>query len=49
VGELEGLDLHLHPLLQESSDSVVKRSAFYDATNQLSVPAFTTAVFVDRE
>jgi pullulanase len=49
VSELEGLDLHLHPLLQASSDNVVKGSAFYDATNQLSVPAFTTALFVDRE
>jgi pullulanase len=49
VSELSGLDLRLHPLLQESSDNVVKRSAFYDATNQLSVPAFTTAVFVEGE
>jgi pullulanase len=49
VGELENLDLRLHPLLQDSADEVVKRSAFYDFTNQLSVPAFTTAVFVDTE
>lgn len=49
VSELEGLDLHLHPLLQGSSDNVVKRSAFYDHSSQLSVPPFTTAVFVASE
>ncbi|MGL4610293.1 MAG: pullulanase-type alpha-1,6-glucosidase [Trueperaceae bacterium] len=51
VDELGGqnLRLHLHPLLQASSDTVVKRSAFYERNNQLSVPAFTTAVFVAGE
>jgi pullulanase len=49
VAGLENLDLHLHLLLQESSDSTVKTSAFYNPNNQLSVPAFTTAVFVDGE
>lgn len=49
INELENVDLHLHPLLQDSLDDIVKNSAFYDSTNQLSVPAFTTAVFVDNE
>jgi pullulanase len=46
VPELQGLQLHLHPVLQESRDGVVKTSAFYETPVQLSVPAFTTAVFV---
>jgi pullulanase len=48
VPELQGLQLHLHPMLQESRDSVVKTSAFYESPAQLSVPAFTTAVFVSE-
>ncbi len=49
VPELEGMQLQLHPMLQGSRDSVVKTSAFYESSSQLSVPAFTTAVFVVQE
>jgi pullulanase len=49
VPELQGLELRLHPLLQESHDNVVKTSAFYEGSSQVSVPAFTTAVFVEPE
>lgn len=49
VPELQGLELQLHPLLKDSRDNVVKTSAFYESSSQLSVPAFTTAVFVDGE
>jgi pullulanase len=49
VPELEGMQLQLHPMLQESRDNVVKTSAFYESSSQLSVPAFTTAVFVMQE
>ena len=45
VGALEGSNLSLHPL-QADSDDPVTTSAFYEGSSQLSVPAFTTAVFV---
>ncbi len=44
--ELEGMGLRLHPLQREGGDELVKTSAFYESTSELSVPGFTTAVFV---
>ena len=49
VPELDGLNLSLHPVQREGSDPVVKTSAFYERSSQLSVPAFTTAVFVQPQ
>jgi pullulanase len=43
---LQGLHLHLHPVLLNSSDAVVKQSSFSGAQGTVSVPALTTAVFV---
>lgn len=43
---LSGLQLSLHPVLQKSSDAVVKQSKA--AGGALSVPALTTAVFVGK-
>lgn len=43
---LEGVELRLHPLLQESG-GIVTSSAHYAFNNSLSVPAFSTAVFVE--
>jgi len=37
--------LILHPVLADSSDSIVRNSA-YSSNGTLSVPALTTAVFV---
>ena len=36
----------LHPLQKASNDDIVKTSAHYTFNNTVSVPAFTTAVFV---
>ncbi len=49
VPELDGLRLLLHPLQRAGNDETVKTSAFYERTSQLSVPAFTTAVFVQPQ
>lgn len=43
---LQGMHLHLHPVLQNSSDSIVKQSTFDANSGALQVPALTTAVFV---
>ena len=45
VDTLKDANLFLHPL-QAASDDVVTTSAYYSNSSQLSVPAFTTAVFV---
>jgi pullulanase-type alpha-1,6-glucosidase len=42
-----GRDLILHPILASSSDAVVTGSAFDAATGAFTVPARTTAVFVE--
>ena len=45
VDALEGSELSLHPL-QATTEDVVTTSAYYSGSSQLSIPAFTTAVFV---
>jgi pullulanase len=44
--QLQGLQLHLHPVQQTSSDPVTRQSAFNSKTGTATVPALTTAVFV---
>ena len=44
--QLKGLHLHLHPVLQQSSDPIVRQSSFNATQGTASVPALTTAVFV---
>ncbi len=48
VDELTGEAVVLHPVLAESADPVVQAAAFDDATGTFTVPARTTAVFVDE-
>ena len=43
---LSNLHLQLHPVLQHSTDSVVKQST-YDNAGSVTVPALTTAVFAN--
>ena len=43
---LQGLHLHLHPVQQFSSDPTVRQSTFNGKQGTVSVPALTTAVFV---
>jgi pullulanase len=43
---LAGLDFRLHPVLQNSSDPVVRTASFRAGDGVFSVPARTTAVFV---
>ncbi len=43
---LQGLQLHLHPVQMHSSDPVVMQSSFSTLQGAVSVPALTTAVFV---
>jgi pullulanase len=43
---LAGMHLHLHPVLQRSSDPVVMQSTFNSQHGSVSVPALTTAVLV---
>jgi pullulanase-type alpha-1,6-glucosidase len=45
---LAGMTLQLHPLQSNSSDEVVRTAAFDSASGAFTVPARTTAVFVDR-
>lgn len=47
VDELAGLQLRLHPRLQSSFDRVVRGATFDRATGTFTVPARTTAVFVN--
>jgi pullulanase len=47
--ELTGLRLHLHPVQQHSTDSLVGQSSFNTQTGTVMVPALTTAVFVTDE
>lgn len=44
--QLKGLHLHLHPIQMQSSDPIVRQSTFNGAQGTASVPALTTAVFV---
>jgi len=43
---LKGLRLHLHPVQLQSSDPVVRQSSFNALQGTATVPALTTAVFV---
>jgi len=43
---LVGLQLHLHPVHQHSSDPTVIQSTFYTKEGTATIPALTTAVFV---
>ena len=43
---LKGLNLHLHPVQQFSSDPATSQSAFNSGLGTVTVPALTTAVFV---
>jgi hypothetical protein len=46
---LVGLNLHLHPVQQSSTDAIVVRSSFNAQTGTFAVPALTTAVFVSEQ
>ncbi|MEZ4732567.1 MAG: pullulanase-type alpha-1,6-glucosidase [Caldilineaceae bacterium] len=45
---LQGMKLALHPALAQGGDSVVKAASFDGTTGAFTIPARTTAVFVDR-
>ena len=49
VAELAGLPIELHPTLAASADAVVRGADFDGATGTFTVPARTTAVFVQAE
>jgi pullulanase-type alpha-1,6-glucosidase len=49
VDGLVGLDLRLHPVQRGGLDPAIQSSAMYTRSGELSVPAFTTAVFVLHE
>jgi len=44
--QLQGLQLHLHPVQKSSSDPATRQSTFVPTAGTVSVPALTTAVFV---
>ena len=46
ISALSGSALHLHPVQQQSADTTVLGATFDNATGSFSVPARTTAVFV---
>jgi hypothetical protein len=48
VAAAAGLDLSLHPVLASSSDPIVVSSAFDPADGSFTVPARTTAAFVEQ-
>jgi pullulanase-type alpha-1,6-glucosidase len=43
---LQGLDLKLHPIQQNSVDAVVKQSSYDSANGSLSIPGRTAAIFI---
>ena len=45
---LRGMRLHLHPVQQNSNDSVIRRSNFDASTGTANIPALTTSVFVSE-
>ncbi|HUH62112.1 MAG TPA: pullulanase-type alpha-1,6-glucosidase [Terracidiphilus sp.] len=47
--QLKGLALHLHPIQQHSSDPITRQSTFNAQQGSATVPALTTAVFVDEK
>ena len=46
---LQGMKLHLHPVQMGSSDTTVRQSTFDPKTGTASIPALTTAVFVEDQ
>jgi pullulanase len=46
AADFAGMGLVLHPVLQESYDTVAREASFDSATGTFSVPAWTTSVFV---
>ena len=46
---LQGMKLHLHPVQLSSSDATVRQSTFDPKTGTASIPALTTAVFVEDQ
>ena len=47
IPALKGLKLKLHKLQRKSDDPVVKTSSYLDASGSFTIPARTTAVFVE--
>lgn len=45
--QLQGLGLRLHPVQRNSNDPLTRQSTFNSMTGTATVPALTTAVFVD--
>ncbi|MBV9404877.1 MAG: pullulanase-type alpha-1,6-glucosidase [Acidobacteriaceae bacterium] len=45
---LSGLNLHLHPVQQNSADPITRQSSFNSQQASVSVPALTTSVFVSE-
>lgn len=48
IPELKGLKLALHKLQRQSSDATLRSSSYAEATGRFTIPARTTAVFVER-
>ncbi len=46
---LQNLQLHLHPVQEQSADAVVKTSSFNAKQGMATIPALTTAVFVSDQ
>ena len=46
---LQGLKLHLHPVQLSSGDATVRQSSFDGKVGTATIPALTTAVFVDDQ
>jgi pullulanase len=47
LDEVSGRKLRLHPVQADSADAVVRSASFDEATGTFTVPAWTTAVFVE--
>ncbi|KAL6653132.1 hypothetical protein ACP70R_012057 [Stipagrostis hirtigluma subsp. patula] len=48
IPDLASMGLELHPVQVNSSDALVRQSAYQSTTGQFTVPRRTTAVFVER-
>jgi pullulanase len=46
---LAGMNLHLHPVQQSSSDATLRRAAFDNKAGTATIPALTTAVFISNQ
>ncbi len=49
VGGAQGHQMQLHPIQRRGTDQVVKTSVFNSGKGRFTIPARTTAVFVERE